>query len=398
MNVNLSLLQQQLPDFLPESMNININIKKADVYKIACICMSLAMICIVIPTGTKNLDSVSSGADNLRRAATSHKTTNSSTLKLLQHPDPPKLMASTIPIDARLSKSIAAAIIHGQPFVVSTKDKTRIDKKHIDADKFWSMFAKKGWARTTNSKVDACFREPNFWQNVLTNSRCDRNWYMGGFDDGDARNFKEFRPVFKDYQPAPALLGMDVDMWEYNCLKIWKTRGETPPKREREPGDEDGPGVECPEGIDFVNAGFHTGVQMLRLDASEGWNMCRNLEWISCALQGELPNQNGGKVRFATGVNQGVEEYLFRDDKCDDDNDACLSEIEMEDIYFAEIALISYMCKNGKDLFKIKYAKDFDCDFDHDAISRLADASFKSPGGLATKEMFTRPWEKKHGR
>ena len=31
----------------------------------------------------------------------------------------------------------------------------------------------------------------------------------------------------------------------------------------------------------------------------KGWNVCRNTEWVMCALQGKLPGQSSKTIRFA---------------------------------------------------------------------------------------------------
>ena len=266
--------------------------------------------------------------------------------------EPEFLVPGDLPVYGILNSSIAAALIHE----VSPSAEDSI----ADVHKFWSMFAKKGWTRWSKLE-DACTLEPGFWDGLLATKQCDRNWYQGGFHSDDDRNAKDYRPTYPT-KTAHALLGYDGDLGIYNCNQIEKRKGKGA----------------C-EGLGFINLGWEAGFNMLRLDVEMGWNMCRNLEWVVCALQGMLPGQGGKrKIRFATKTKLILERFLNRNLDCEDD-EKCELGYMLEDVFFVEVSIISYLCKNREELFELELGEDFECVFDRDAFMRMAEAASKSP-------------------
>jgi hypothetical protein len=106
------------------------------------------------------------------------------------------------------------------------------------------------------------------------------------------------------------------------------------------------------------------------------YNMCRNLEWVACAAMGKLPGQGTSLMRFSPPPNQlqpskegrrplgqcggwrppGNATYGYAND----------------DIYFLEVCLISFLCANGDDIFKLRSSDgEFLCNFSHQRLAEL---------------------------
>ena len=123
------------------------------------------------------------------------------------------------------------------------------------------------------------------------------------------------------------------------------------------------------------------------MGTSEGvWNMCLNLYWIGCAIQGALPGQrskrqpgatqlansvgvrgHGGKMMFSIKPSS-LSLYGF-----EHPSEGCFSgpngecgpkTYAVSDVYYAEICVLSSVCRNGEQLFRLSVGELFECDFD----------------------------------
>jgi hypothetical protein len=339
--------------------------------------VSLAMIAVAHKATVRGLGvSSSSGNSNVLRTKND---TKSEALKRKAGKNhvlgtPPPYTPYYLPLRGELNPGMASALVHEIPHHASVRD-WKGKPMQADAHKLWSMFDTKGWTRRA-SGMKGCFADPHFpdfWENLLDEGRCNRNWYRGGFGEGDERNSKEWRADYNGSPNNPALMGYENDLKSANCKEIEKKTGK--------------PAV-CHE-VGFVDAGYEAGHNMLRLDARFGWNMCRNLEWVVCAIQGHLPNQGEGKIRFATTPRLNIENYIFAEVGCS--NEDCAHGYSVDDIFFVEVSLISYLCKNRDEVFKLEVGDDFDCDFDMAALDRLVEAGNQSSGGYSSPEMWIRP-------
>lgn len=109
------------------------------------------------------------------------------------------------------------------------------------------------------------------------------------------------------------------------------------------------------------------------------FNMCRNLEWLVCAGQGRLPGQSGPNIRFAPAPKQ-LEPSPLKGSRplghCGGWHptappDGGYYGYANDDIYFLEVCLLSYLCKNGAEVFKVQSVEDvFTCVF---SFTRLAE-------------------------
>mmetsp|Transcript_27979 Transcript_27979/g.46353 ORF Transcript_27979/g.46353 Transcript_27979/m.46353 type:complete len:384 (+) Transcript_27979:168-1319(+) len=285
--------------------------------------------------------------------------------------NPPPYSPFYLPVSGPLNPEMASALIHEIPHEKNLVN-TENNPLAVDAQKLWSMFALQGWTRRGEG-TEGCFATEKFWENLLEKETCDRNWYRGGYPDGMEENNKEWRADYYGNQNNPGVVGYEEDLGPFNCKEIKKKKGEA---------------FMCDE-IDFIDSAHQAGHNMLRLDSRFGWNMCRNLEWVICAIRGLLPNQGDGKIRFATTPKIDVQSFLFRDGGCDQHD--CALHYSVNDVFFVEVALISYLCKNREEVFGLEVGDEFDCDFDTEALERLVAAGNQSSGGLGSPDFWQRP-------
>ena len=100
-----------------------------------------------------------------------------------------------------------------------------------------------------------------------------------------------------------------------------------------------------------------------------GWNLCRNTEWVMCAAQGRLPGQNTRAMRFSKAPKDLViEEFWHPPAGC---VNGCWSGYAVSDVFYVEACLLSYVCHNRRRLFELSVGDDFVCDLDAQAFRRL---------------------------
>jgi len=108
-------------------------------------------------------------------------------------------------------------------------------------------------------------------------------------------------------------------------------------------GNQNDPGTAC------MDAGFN----ILRIG---NWNMCRNVEWMICVVQGK-----------ATWGMDGDGEIIFtyRPSLLDiDDFNSRPGYYIENDIYYLEVCVLSEMCSNHEEIFKLGVGESFYCQFD----------------------------------
>jgi hypothetical protein len=95
------------------------------------------------------------------------------------------------------------------------------------------------------------------------------------------------------------------------------------------------------------------GLNVLRIDT---WNMCRNVEWIVCLIQGKANRGGGGDGQIL---------FTFAPSALDLDgfNSRPNSYVE-SDIYFVEICILSEACANGEELFSLGIGEPWYCQWD----------------------------------
>lgn len=216
--------------------------------------------------------------------------------------------------------------------------------------KFFSMWNLGFQRRGAHSR--ACWDWPennnggtanDFFQLTLDGATCNRNWMDGAWGGSNDRPFSS---------PSPALLGFDETILEFcsNHANVdpWSGSGDSNHKI----------AARCRDA--------HRNV--LRL-ASGGWSMCQTLQWQLCALSGRLPGQGSARVSFATAprdlnlewwTNPGGTHptYPCRGNWCDPNG------FTVGDVHFAEMAIITTICRNREELYALDAGENWVCDFD----------------------------------
>jgi len=264
-------------------------------------------------------------------------------------------------LDGYLNPASASALIGEYPvkFNMSTNELER-----IDAHKFWGMFGKTAWRRRRIGE-EACFSSPNYWQeNILSASSCQRNWYEDGTTNDEINNV-DFRPP----NGSPPLLGPDsIIITQFSCEKLMQ-QGRPLNNCKR-------------KGI--VHTSMEAGYTILRL-GTKHWNMCRNLEWVICSLQGMLPGQKGtdGGIHFAVPPSTlDVGDFVNRNKTC---QGRCDSGYREKDIYMMEVSVVSFLCTNRDELFQLDHDRNiFHCDFDARQLEKMVEGAKSSRGGRAS--------------
>ena len=104
------------------------------------------------------------------------------------------------------------------------------------------------------------------------------------------------------------------------------------------------------------------------LRVTSGWNMCMNLHWQVCAIQGRLHGQENGKMHFSIAP-KDLDVGIF------DSPESCIGGCDggyaISDVYFAEICVLSHICKNRAELFLADVGTIFECDFDEQRFLEL---------------------------
>lgn len=118
------------------------------------------------------------------------------------------------------------------------------------------------------------------------------------------------------------------------------------------------------------------------------YNICRNLEWQTCAAQGKLPGQGGVGMRFAYAPmdldlnaygGAGKELGHCRGWKPDYMPQGCPDGYATDDIFFLEVCLFNQICANGEEVFRLAVGQFFVCDFSPTKFDELARLLLEPP-------------------
>ena len=95
-----------------------------------------------------------------------------------------------------------------------------------------------------------------------------------------------------------------------------------------------------------------------------GWNMCRNLQWVSCAVQGRLPGQGSAGIRFAKPP-KDLDTREFDNPSLAGSwwTEPHWQHYAVSDVFFGEVCILSTICKNSWQLFTVRRGERFDCDY-----------------------------------
>ena len=204
----------------------------------------------------------------------------------------------------------------------------------------WESVRDNRWVTQTS---DAFFNE------TLDGRHCDTNWFEGnpGSLGTWGAQFPGNLGSSGSWEAhAPALLGFDETIDEYCGQHV---------------------------NANFYGPGAHAercvaaNVNILSLYGDHlPYNICRNLEWQTCAAQGKLPGQGGSAIKFAKAPHT-LE--LVRNNRlgvCSGWVPARKPEggiygYATDDIFYLETCMYSQMCSNGHDIFRLEEGERFNC-------------------------------------
>lgn len=199
----------------------------------------------------------------------------------------------------------------------------------------------------------------DFWRNVQSGGSCSRNWYTGNWGDLGKIDGGPDKPYVTPHftkDKAPALLGFDENIDLY-C--------------EQHSGDA--------AEFDHAKRCIKANVNILSLYGEDiPYNVCRNLEWQTCAAMGRLPGQGVGRggnvLRFAkaprnlqpfTGEKVIGGCYGYHPEGCGQTG------YSSSDIFFAEACYYNQICSNSHELWTLEDGQDWICHFSEDGLKQL---------------------------
>ena len=213
---------------------------------------------------------------------------------------------------------------------------------------------------TFNRGFDVGF--DGFWNSLKQGNECSRNWYTGnwgalGYREGGGPTLASVTPHFTAAH-APALLGFDENIEDYCQLNMGVTK-------------EKGHAQQC----------VLANVNILSLYGDQiPYNVCRNLEWQTCAAMGLLPGQGTGRggdvLRFAKAP-RNLEPFSgdrpigacfgYHPDGCGDDG------YSSSDIFFLEACYYNQICSNAHQLWTLSDGQDWICHFSEEGLAQLVE-------------------------
>ena len=237
---------------------------------------------------------------------------------------------------------------------------------HDKSHKFHKLWGFQGWVNR-NPGDDACWSyDPHFFENALKPEQCEANWLEG------AMGGRWDRPRFTSMESAmggqaPALLGFDDTIWDY-CSQLHPQSGMADNDWNREVARR------CVAANQNILRIVFSNPQAV--GRRRGWDMCTNFQWVLCAVRGLLPGQgSGNKIHFAKAPRQ-----LDTRDMEDPGRtggwwlEPHWQHYAVSDVFFAEVCLLSMLCRNSWQLFTVWRGQMFECDFDEAGYAQLTRA------------------------
>ena len=231
---------------------------------------------------------------------------------------------------------------------------------HDKSHKFHQLWGKFAWMNRHDGD-EACWDyDSNFFENVLQPEQCDVNWLEGAYGEQfDRPNFAE---------DAHPLLGFDGRIWDY-CSEV-HPQGNWPG------GDWN---------RELARRCVEANMNILRIMFScpdcvgsrAGWNMCRNLQWVVCAVRGLLPGQGAATaLRFAKAPSELDTRDMENPARLTHPGDTWWNEphwqhYAVSDVFFGEVCVLSAICRNAWQLFSVGRGEDFVCDYNEAGYREL---------------------------
>ena len=209
----------------------------------------------------------------------------------------------------------------------------------------------------------------SFFDSLVTGAHCGSNWFEGVGDEALA--CPECIPKFTAL--APALFGFDEDIDSHCATEL----GGSWPHKYR-PDDWPARAVRANRNI--------LAIWGERIP----YNTCRNFEWAMCAATGRLPGQREQpSIVFATAPSSLSPVGGARPvGKCGGwvptkpppGSDGAGYGFASDDIFYIEVCLLSAVCSNSEEIFRVQRGERFDCDFSEEKFRELQAVLLQPPG------------------
>lgn len=252
-----------------------------------------------------------------------------------------RIAAARFGEDAPLSKPVCEAFF--------------ADPRHT----FWHMW---GWSRFQERTAERDCAPPAerlaAWSAALVSADapgaralCDRNWNqgMGGCKHPSQRPF--FTGPRRGSRRVRALFGFQRDIRMHCNRDVSVVRALE----------------QCAVGASVACQRTAHAILTLIGDAP-AFSVCRNLEWALCALRDALPGQvPGSGIAFATAPQELSARWLVEDAESGPG-----PRYNSSLVFVLEACIVSTVCTNGADIFKLRAGKTFRCEgIDQRALERL---------------------------
>jgi len=221
-----------------------------------------------------------------------------------------------------------------------------IDDHHSKFHRMWGN----AWA-WKEPWQDGCWAElggRDWLHKAWAGTWCDRNWMAGS-----AAPQRDDRPWFS--APAPALLGFDETILGYCSHQVGL--------------DFDGGDLN----FELADRCVRANRNVLRLmSGGRPWDMCQNIEWQMCAINGKLPGQKAREVSFASAP-KDVPQIWWDDPGTHPTFTPNWDGYALGDVFFAELAVTYALCANRHRLFELEVGETFECEKDEAGFEHLID-------------------------
>ena len=201
----------------------------------------------------------------------------------------------------------------------------------------------------------------HFFSETLKGAACKSNWFEGNV--GRLGNVGQ-PPKFAE--DAAALVGFDESIDAYCAAEVGK--------------------LDKYLRLRHAERCVKANLNILSLFGSRvPYNVCRNLEWQTCAAQGRLPGQGSAGIRFAKAPRT-----LDATGSSGKPLDGCCGWLPnstlppwstahrqhaygfaTDDVFFLEVCVFNQVCRNREDLFTLNAGDTFHCDFSEEYFHDL---------------------------
>jgi len=222
------------------------------------------------------------------------------------------------------------------------------------ADPWLNLRADRASCFTHSRDHSGDFVQPasRFFDLILEGRLCGSNWY-----EGTEGMFGQ--PWFPD-DTSPALLGFDESIDDF-CGEAKRAHGDN-------------------FNVPHAESCRRGSLNILSLHGAwVPYNICRNLEWLYCAINGQLPGQGSRTLVFARAPR--TLDYDDGNDKVLDDcrgwrppwysRDCREDGYATDSIFFLETCLLSELCANNHELWDLDEGDDFECEFTMERFETL---------------------------